>query len=94
MSTETAVNAAMASADALSNATGLVATIVNAPNIAAVPGGISSFLLFMFKLLPGSLYWLITFASMTLPTWLFTLFSTSLTFTMNATTLYVQNLLT
>jgi lysophospholipid hydrolase len=38
-------------------------------------------------LIPGVLYWLITFATITLPTFLFTLFSTSLTFTMNATTL-------
>ena len=40
-----------------------------------------------FKVLPGIVYWLVTFTSMTLPAWLFSLFSTSLTFTMNATTL-------
>ncbi|KAI9783029.1 MAG: phosphatidylcholine and lysophosphatidylcholine phospholipase [Peltula sp. TS41687] len=40
-----------------------------------------------FKLVPSILYWAVTFATITLPTWLFTLFSTSLTFTMNATTL-------
>jgi len=38
--------------------------------------------------LPGALYWIITFTTITLPTWLFTLFSMSLTFTMNFTTLY------
>jgi lysophospholipid hydrolase len=43
--------------------------------------------LFLIKVIPGVLYWLITFATITLPTFLFTLFSTSLTFTMNATTL-------
>jgi lysophospholipid hydrolase len=35
------------------------------------------------SVLPSVLYWL----SYTLPTWLFTLFSTTLTFTMNFTTL-------
>ncbi|KAA8575949.1 hypothetical protein EYC84_006114 [Monilinia fructicola] len=43
--------------------------------------------MFLIKLIPGILYWLITFTTMTVPTFLFTLFSTSLTFTMNATTL-------
>ena len=41
----------------------------------------------IFRLLPSIIFWLITFVSITLPTWLFTLFSTSLTFTMNMTTL-------
>jgi lysophospholipid hydrolase len=47
-------------------------------------------ILFLLSIIPGVLYWLITFTTITLPTWLFTLFSTSLTFTMNATTLYVS----
>lgn len=64
--------------------------------LATAPGGkpSSSFLslcgrllLFTVRVIPGVLYWLITFTSITLPTWLFTLFSTSLTFTMNFTTL-------
>lgn len=37
--------------------------------------------------IPGALFWIITFTTITLPTWLFTLFSMSLTFTMNFTTL-------
>lgn len=41
----------------------------------------------MFRLIPSLLYWMMTFTSITLPTSLFTLFSTSLTFTLNATTL-------
>ena len=41
----------------------------------------------MARVIPGILYWIITFATITLPTVLFTLFSTSLTFTMNMTTL-------
>jgi lysophospholipid hydrolase len=43
--------------------------------------------LVLIKVIPGILYWLITFTTITMPTFLFTLFSTSLTFTMNATTL-------
>lgn len=43
--------------------------------------------LFLIRVIPGILYWLITFSTITMPTFLFTLFSTSLTFTMNATTL-------
>ena len=43
--------------------------------------------LFLIKVIPGILYWLMTFTTITMPTVLFTLFSTSLTFTMNATTL-------
>jgi len=42
--------------------------------------------------LPGIVYRIITFSTWQLPTFLFTLFSTSLTFTMNATTLYVSHL--
>ena len=37
--------------------------------------------------LPGFLVWLATFTTITLPTWLFTTFNRTLTFTMNATTL-------
>ena len=44
-------------------------------------------LVFLLSIIPGLLFWLITFTTITLPTWLFTFFSVSLTFTMNATTL-------
>ena len=44
----------------------------------------------MARGIPGILIWVITFSSITLPTFLFALFSTSLTFTMNFTTLYVD----
>ncbi|KAI9803097.1 MAG: phosphatidylcholine and lysophosphatidylcholine phospholipase [Piccolia ochrophora] len=44
-------------------------------------------ILSLFRLIPVLLLWLITFTGISLPTWLFTMFSTSLTFTMNATTL-------
>jgi lysophospholipid hydrolase len=45
-------------------------------------------ILAILRVIPGVLYWAITFTTITLPTWLFTLFSMSLTFTMNFTTLY------
>ncbi|KAG9242336.1 hypothetical protein BJ878DRAFT_544361 [Calycina marina] len=44
-------------------------------------------IMFLIFALPGVLYWIITFSTITMPTVLFTFFSTSLTFTMNATTL-------
>ena len=47
-------------------------------------------LLLAVRAVPGTLVWLITFTTITLPTFLFALFSTSLTFTMNATTLSVR----
>ncbi|KAL8828611.1 MAG: hypothetical protein Q9191_002492 [Dirinaria sp. TL-2023a] len=43
--------------------------------------------LLLARLIPAVLYWAVTFTSITLPTLLFKLFSTSLTFTMNLTTL-------
>lgn len=50
-------------------------------------GMFGKLVLLLITVIPGVLYWLITFATITMPTFLFTLFSTSLTFTMNATTL-------
>ena len=44
----------------------------------------------MARAVPGALVWIIAFATITLPAFLFNLASTSLTFTMNATTLYVS----
>jgi hypothetical protein len=51
----------------------------------------SSGLMGFLQLLPGVLLWLITFITITLPTWTFTLFQTSLTVTMNATTVYERS---
>lgn len=45
-------------------------------------GGFIAFL----QLIPGIAWWLVTFITITLPSWIFTLFQTSLTVTMNATT--------
>ncbi|PBP24046.1 putative Lysophospholipase NTE1 [Diplocarpon rosae] len=50
-------------------------------------GSLRETVLFMIKVIPGILYWIIRVSTITIPSFLFTLFSTSLTFTMNATTL-------
>lgn len=44
-------------------------------------------LIAIFTILPSVLYWMVTFTTITLPTWMFTLLSTSLTLTVNMTTL-------
>ncbi|EGP88598.1 uncharacterized protein MYCGRDRAFT_84945 [Zymoseptoria tritici IPO323] len=44
-------------------------------------------LLGVFTIVPSFLFWLIGFLTLTVPGWLFSFFSTSLTFTMNMTTL-------
>ncbi|PVH73349.1 hypothetical protein DL98DRAFT_431524, partial [Cadophora sp. DSE1049] len=59
-------------------------TTINKQNAQASWIGLfGKMILFMIKVIPG----IITFSTITMPTFLFTLFSTSLTFTMNATTL-------
>ncbi|KAH8590264.1 hypothetical protein B0O99DRAFT_691705 [Bisporella sp. PMI_857] len=50
-------------------------------------GMVYSAIVWLIWALPGISYWLIKFTTITMPTFLFALFSTSLTFTMNATTL-------
>ncbi|KIW28450.1 lysophospholipase nte1 [Cladophialophora immunda] len=52
------------------------------------PGrGFGAAIISLVTFLPHALLWIIAFCTITLPTWLFTLFSMSLTFTMNFTTL-------
>ncbi|PPJ57422.1 hypothetical protein CBER1_01373 [Cercospora berteroae] len=66
--------------------------VVNSPagtsestrSILSMLGGL---LLGIFTVVPSILYWTISFVTYTLPTWLFSFLSTSLTFTMNMTTL-------
>ncbi|KAL8687678.1 MAG: hypothetical protein Q9218_006221 [Villophora microphyllina] len=53
-------------------------------------GLLGQVVLAMVRFIPTALFWVITFTTITLPTVLFTLFSTSLTFTMNATTLLIE----
>jgi len=78
---------AMASAKALVNSSSILLEQTSMTN--SWSGTFGRATLFVIKVIPGILYWLITFATITMPTFLFTLFSTSLTFTMNATTLWV-----
>ncbi|EEP77946.1 IMP-specific 5'-nucleotidase 1 [Uncinocarpus reesii 1704] len=54
----------------------------------AMASYIGRFLLYLFQVVPSLLYWVITFSTITVPTALFTLFSMSLTFTMNFTTFW------
>lgn len=82
-----AVASSMPSAMALANSTAAEQAIVQQKSWFGMFGTMT---LFMIKVVPGILYWTITFITITVPTFLFTMFSTSLTFTMNATTLFVH----
>ena len=67
-----------------------VSALANIPQAATSRSwlGLIGVLALLFaRVIPALLYWLVTFTSITLPTFLFNLFSTSLTFTMNFTTL-------
>jgi lysophospholipid hydrolase len=64
-----------------------VAALQAAEQTPSTFGFLARAILTVLRVLPGTLYWIITFTTITLPTWLFTLFSMSLTFTMNFTTL-------
>ncbi|KAF2645038.1 patatin-like serine hydrolase [Massarina eburnea CBS 473.64] len=86
--------AAEAVSSAASSAASSSATLANASILDSAPnaspstlGVLAHVILAVLSVLPGTLYWIITFTTITLPTWLFTLFSMSLTFTMNFTTL-------
>jgi hypothetical protein len=72
------------SSDALPSA---VAALQAVEQSSSTFGFLARVILTVLRVLPGTLYWIITFTTITLPTWLFTLFSMSLTFTMNFTTL-------
>ncbi|KAI2786934.1 Lysophospholipase nte1 [Penicillium oxalicum] len=78
-------------ASALTTALSAVVSTHPPPIIPPLPltmaGWITWLFNFIFQVIPRGLYWLITFTTIVLPTWLFTLFSMSLTFTMNFTTL-------
>ncbi|OJZ84457.1 hypothetical protein ASPFODRAFT_220227 [Aspergillus luchuensis CBS 106.47] len=60
---------------------------ITPPAPSTMVGWIGWIFSFIFQVIPSVLYWIVTFTTITLPTWLFTLFSMSLTFTMNFTTL-------
>ncbi len=79
----------MSSARAVASATAVAETDIytGAHTPDSWLGSLGSATLVLIRVIPGILYWLMTFITITVPTLLFTLFSTSLTFTMNATTL-------
>lgn len=62
----------------------------NYPSSSSWLASLGRSLLLILKFIPGLLFWIVTFSTITLPTILFTLFSMSLTFTMNFTTLCVR----
>ena len=81
------ISSAIASAQASALAPPI--TALDTPQPSSWLGLLGYALLAMARVIPGMLIWIITFTTITLPTLLFALFSTSLTFTMNFTTLYV-----
>jgi lysophospholipid hydrolase len=93
MDTHSASLAAQSLSSVISNAAATSSSQVVPPFSQKSNGILSMFaslgrlILSLLSIIPGVLFWLITFATITLPTWLFTLFSMSLTFTMNFTTL-------
>ncbi|THV50122.1 hypothetical protein BGAL_0164g00130 [Botrytis galanthina] len=74
-------------ASAMASVTGIPTTQTDAAVAGSTFGVFGKMIMFFIRVIPGILYWVITFTTITMPTFLFTLFSTSLTFTMNATTL-------
>lgn len=58
----------------------------------SVAAAIFHVLYLIVRIIPGLLVWLAGFAAWTLPAWLFKTTSWTMTFTMNATTLYVGHL--
>ncbi|KAI9782592.1 MAG: phosphatidylcholine and lysophosphatidylcholine phospholipase [Geoglossum umbratile] len=65
----------------------LTSETLNTSSSTSILEALGRLVFFVFRAIPSILYWSITFTTITLPTWLFTLFSTTLTFTMNFTTL-------
>lgn len=64
----------------------------NSNNNESILAAIGHVLYLSISFLPGFLVWLAAFTTITLPTWLFTTFNRTLTFTMNATTLLFLSL--
>ncbi|TKA49417.1 Lysophospholipase nte1 [Friedmanniomyces endolithicus] len=82
----TTVSTAAAAITATTAGSSTTIIYVPAPPQSAL-GMIGGLLLGLLTVVPSILYWTVTFLSLTLPTWLFTFLSTSLTFTMNMTTI-------
>ncbi|KAK5108966.1 phosphatidylcholine and lysophosphatidylcholine phospholipase [Meristemomyces frigidus] len=69
------------------NGTARTINVIPASSSFGMLGGL---LLGLFTIVPSLLFWIISFITLTLPAWLFTFLSTSLTFTMNMTTLLLM----
>ncbi|KAJ8058655.1 hypothetical protein OCU04_012831 [Sclerotinia nivalis] len=74
-------------ASTMASATGIPTNQMDIQVAGSWFGVFGNMTMFFIRVIPGILYWVITFTTITMPTFLFTMFSTSLTFTMNATTL-------
>ncbi|KAI4274094.1 MAG: hypothetical protein L6R35_006363, partial [Caloplaca aegaea] len=85
--TSNGISSLISSATALHPSTSALAVTPNGSPAGSWMATLTQTLLGLAKLIPALLLCIITFTTITLPTLLFTLFSTSLTFTMNATTL-------
>ncbi|KAF2725082.1 patatin-domain-containing protein [Polychaeton citri CBS 116435] len=87
------MDAAASVVSSLQNATaalpsnGTNSITILAPSVNSTWSMLWGLLVGIFTILPSLLYWLIAFVTLTLPTWAFSFLSTSLTFTMNMTTL-------
>ena len=91
LSSNTTATASLIRNASVAAASHAAATFSSRPNDGAAPsswiGLMGNLVGALLRMVPGIVFWLVPFLSITLPTWLFTLFSTSLTFTMNFTTL-------
>ncbi|TVY17215.1 Lysophospholipase NTE1 [Lachnellula arida] len=85
--TSLASNMSSASSAPLASATAVAVLAEQANSERSWLGSLGRMIFYLITIIPGILYWVITFTTITIPTLLFTLFSTSLTVTMNATTL-------
>jgi lysophospholipid hydrolase len=77
----------MSTTNLLTAATGTLQAQIDVNSSRSLIGMLGHAAFSIAKLVPRILYWVVTFTTITLPSYLFSLFSTSLTFTMNATTL-------
>jgi hypothetical protein len=86
------INSTMASLATLASPTALANRQIVTQTPRSWFGLLVRCIVLLLSLVTGVLFWLITFATITIPTFLFNMFSTTLTFTLNATTLYATKL--
>lgn len=86
MTSEMALNASSTLQELVQNTTPPVVSSLPPTPDASTVGLAAGLVLAIFTMLPSLLLWTIAFLTITLPTWLFTFLSTSLTLTVNMTT--------